>query len=67
MKFIAGDPSRFHSFYVAVCVKHAQNMSALDVVTMGRLGSNVKKTVILCSEKDDGKICFTSLQWTGWS
>lgn len=62
-----GDPSRFHSFYIALCVKHSQQMSALDVVTKGRLGSNVKKTVVLCSEKEDGKICFMSLQWTGWS
>lgn len=62
-----GDPSRFHSFYIAICMKHKQELSALDLVSMGRLGSNVRKTVVMCSKDDEEKLCYTSLQWTGIS
>ncbi|CAH1243748.1 TSEN34 [Branchiostoma lanceolatum] len=60
-----GDPFRYHSFYIAVCRPRTENMEALDIVRLGRLGSNVKKTVLLCSESEDGEINYTSLQWTG--
>ncbi|XP_062606664.1 tRNA-splicing endonuclease subunit Sen34-like [Saccostrea cucullata] len=62
-----GDPSRFHSHYIAICIPHDKRMSALDLVSMGRLGSNVRKTVLMCSEGEDGTITYTSLQWTGIS
>ncbi|XP_013393098.1 tRNA-splicing endonuclease subunit Sen34 [Lingula anatina] len=62
-----GDPSRFHSFYIAVCLLHHQTMSAEKVVAMARLGSTVKKTVVLCSVDDDDELTYTSLQWTGIS
>ena len=65
--FCPGDPARFHSLYVAVCRPHEQDMSALDIVTMVRLGSNVKKTVVIFSIDEDDKLCYTSLQWTGVS
>ncbi|KAI8509231.1 tRNA-splicing endonuclease subunit Sen34 [Branchiostoma belcheri] len=60
-----GDPFRYHSFYIAVCQHRTENMEALDIVRLGRLGSNVKKTVLLCSESESGEITYTSLQWTG--
>ncbi|KAK3088754.1 hypothetical protein FSP39_023355 [Pinctada imbricata] len=59
------DPSRYHSHFIAICLPHNKEMSMLDVISMGRLGSNVRKTVLLCSVDDDGKLCYTSLQWTG--
>ncbi|XP_048780508.1 tRNA-splicing endonuclease subunit Sen34-like [Ostrea edulis] len=62
-----GDPSRYHSHYIAICIPHEKKMSALDIVSMGRLGSNVRKTVLLCSEGPDNKISYISLQWTGIS
>ncbi|XP_064597229.1 tRNA-splicing endonuclease subunit Sen34-like [Liolophura sinensis] len=61
-----GDPSRYHAFFIAICIPHHKKMAAMDVVAMGRLGSNVKKTVLICSfdtEKDS--VTYTSLQWTG--
>ncbi|XP_035698913.1 tRNA-splicing endonuclease subunit Sen34-like [Branchiostoma floridae] len=60
-----GDPFRYHSFYIAVCQQRTEKMEALDIVRLGRLGSNVKKTVLLCSESETGEINYTSLQWTG--
>ncbi|XP_053382948.1 tRNA-splicing endonuclease subunit Sen34-like [Mercenaria mercenaria] len=62
-----GDPSRFHSFFIAICKPHDEEMTALDVVTMGRLGTSVKKTVVICFEDKNGQLCYTSLQWTGIS
>ncbi|XP_060556983.1 tRNA-splicing endonuclease subunit Sen34-like [Ruditapes philippinarum] len=62
-----GDPSRFHSFFIAICKPHKEKMTALDVVSMGRLGTSVKKTVVICSEDENGQLCYTSLQWTGIS
>ncbi|WAR16671.1 SEN34-like protein [Mya arenaria] len=46
---------------------YREPLCAGDIVTMGRLGTSVKKTVVLCSLDDAGKICYTSLQWTGIS
>lgn len=62
-----GDPSRFHSFFIAICKPHNEQMSALDVIICGRLGTTVKKTVVICSEETNGELCYTSLEWTGMS
>ncbi|KAL3891555.1 hypothetical protein ACJMK2_003813 [Sinanodonta woodiana] len=62
-----GDPARYHSFFIAVCLPHDKKISALDIISLGRLGSNVKKTAVLCSTESDGKLCYSSLQWTGIS
>lgn len=42
-----------------------------DILTIARLGSNVKKTVLLCSPQeagdgaDDVTVVYSSLQWSG--
>lgn len=64
---ISGDPSRFHSLFVVVCRLHNEPILPTELVTLGRLGTNVKKTVVLCSEDDNGQLFYTSLQWTGIS
>lgn len=64
--FFSGDPARYHAFFIVICIPYSKKMAAMDVVSMGRLGSNVKKTVLICSldtEKDC--VTYTSLQWTG--
>uniref|UniRef100_H3AZT8 tRNA-splicing endonuclease subunit SEN34 n=1 Tax=Latimeria chalumnae TaxID=7897 RepID=H3AZT8_LATCH len=60
-----GDPMRFHSHYVAVCYPEVEEISPLDIASLGRLGSNVKKTLLLCSVNESGEVFYTSLQWTG--
>ncbi|XP_012937445.1 tRNA-splicing endonuclease subunit Sen34 [Aplysia californica] len=62
-----GDPARFHSHYIAVCMEQHQEIPVLDVISMGRLASNVRKTTILCSITRRNKVVYTSLQWTGIS
>lgn len=63
--FAAGDPSRFHSFYIVICVDYTQDLYTLDIISMGRLGSNVRKTVLLSSQDVNGQVKYSSLQWTG--
>lgn len=60
-----GDPSRFHSFYVVVCIDHRRQLGAHEIVALGRLGTGVKKTTVLCSVDDSGQVCCMSLKWTG--
>lgn len=62
-----GDPSRYHSHYIVICIPHDKPMSALDIVRMGRLGSNVRKTVLMCSQDCNQRISYISLQWSGIS
>ncbi|XP_031165331.2 tRNA-splicing endonuclease subunit Sen34 [Sander lucioperca] len=60
-----GDPLRFHAHFIAVCVSLDESLSLLDILAVSRLGSNVKKTVLLCSPGTDGRVAYTSLQWSG--
>ncbi|XP_064652166.1 tRNA-splicing endonuclease subunit Sen34-like [Lineus longissimus] len=60
-----GDPHLFHSFYIAVCMPYQEEFCALDLISKGRLGANVKKTVALCCVDNDCIVKYTSLQWTG--
>ncbi|XP_022076930.1 tRNA-splicing endonuclease subunit Sen34 [Acanthochromis polyacanthus] len=60
-----GDPLRFHAHFIAVCLMLDESVCLLDVLAVARLGSNVKKTVLLCSPTADGGVHYTSLQWSG--
>ncbi|GLD68620.1 tRNA-splicing endonuclease subunit Sen34 [Lates japonicus] len=60
-----GDPLRFHAHFIAVCLSLDKSLCLLDVLAVARLGSNVKKTVLLCSPGPDGAVVYTSLQWSG--
>ncbi|XP_050921543.1 tRNA-splicing endonuclease subunit Sen34 isoform X2 [Lates calcarifer] len=60
-----GDPLRFHAHFIAICLSLDESLCLLDVLAIARLGSNVKKTVLLCSPGLDGTMVYTSLQWSG--
>nr|XP_046244248.1 tRNA-splicing endonuclease subunit Sen34 [Scatophagus argus]XP_046244249.1 tRNA-splicing endonuclease subunit Sen34 [Scatophagus argus]XP_046244250.1 tRNA-splicing endonuclease subunit Sen34 [Scatophagus argus] len=60
-----GDPLRYHAHFIAVCLALDESVCLLDVLAVTRLGSNVKKTVLLCSPGPDGGVLYTSLQWSG--
>ncbi|XP_066463828.1 tRNA-splicing endonuclease subunit Sen34 [Eleutherodactylus coqui] len=60
-----GDPMRFHAHYIAICLPQDEDLALTDVITAGRLGTNVKKTVLLCSSNPEGQVTYTSLQWSG--
>ena len=61
--FVPGDPSRFHSWYIAVCVEYDEPIGALEIIRLGRLGSSVGKTAVLCSVDHEDKIRVTSIQY----
>uniref|UniRef100_A0A8D2LAA9 tRNA-splicing endonuclease subunit Sen34 n=1 Tax=Varanus komodoensis TaxID=61221 RepID=A0A8D2LAA9_VARKO len=58
-----GDPMRFHAHYIALCIPKDAPLSLQDVVSAGRLGTNVKKTVLLCSVDQDGTAIYTCCSW----
>lgn len=58
-----GDPLRFHAHYIAQCWAPEDDIPLQDLVSAGRLGTSVKKTLLLCSPQPDGKVAYTSLQW----
>ncbi|XP_024899325.1 tRNA-splicing endonuclease subunit Sen34 isoform X2 [Pteropus alecto] len=58
-----GDPLRFHAHYIAQCWAPGDSIPLQDLVSAGRLGTSVKKTLLLCSPQPDGKVVYTSLQW----
>ncbi|KAK3773147.1 hypothetical protein RRG08_013734 [Elysia crispata] len=62
-----GDPARYHSHYIAVCKGQFDEMPCLDLVSLGRLSSNVRKTALLCALDRNRKVTYTSFTWTGIS
>ncbi|XP_067275393.1 tRNA-splicing endonuclease subunit Sen34 [Pseudorasbora parva] len=69
-----GDPLRFHAHFIALCISVDEELPLCDILAIARLGSNVKKTVLLCSPlspsetgKDEcveGDVVYSSLQWS---
>ncbi|KAJ3590461.1 hypothetical protein NHX12_008412 [Muraenolepis orangiensis] len=61
-----GDPLRFHAHFIVVCLALEEELPLLDILAVARLGSNVKKTVLLCSPGPGASpVHYTSLQWSG--
>ncbi|XP_043120037.1 tRNA-splicing endonuclease subunit Sen34 [Puntigrus tetrazona] len=64
-----GDPLRFHAHFIALCISMDEELPLCDILAIARLGSNVKKTVLLCSPRsisEAGKadVVYSSLQWS---
>ncbi|KAK7160780.1 hypothetical protein R3I93_008447 [Phoxinus phoxinus] len=69
-----GDPLRFHAHFIALCLSMDEELPLSDILAIARLGSNVKKTVLLCSpqsrsetgkdESVEGDVVYSSLQWS---
>ncbi|KAK3549092.1 hypothetical protein QTP70_031340 [Hemibagrus guttatus] len=68
-----GDPLRFHAHFIALCLPMDEKLPVCDLLAIARLGSNVKKTVLLCSpqnssdkgEETEEEVVYSSLQWSG--
>uniref|UniRef100_A0A8C8SD66 tRNA-splicing endonuclease subunit Sen34 n=2 Tax=Pelusios castaneus TaxID=367368 RepID=A0A8C8SD66_9SAUR len=60
-----GDPLRFHAHYIALCCPQGAPLPLHALVAAARLGTGVKKTLLLCSPGTGGTVVFTSLQWSG--
>ena len=61
-----GDPLRFHSHFIVKILPLGERLSGLDLVSIGRLGSTVKKTTVLASVDLSGNVVYTSVQWSGF-
>ncbi|CAL1288750.1 unnamed protein product [Larinioides sclopetarius] len=58
-----GDPLKYHALFVIVCMCRGQRFQGYDLVTYGRLGHQVKKTVALASLNEHGEVDYISLSW----
>ncbi|PNF37704.1 tRNA-splicing endonuclease subunit Sen34 [Cryptotermes secundus] len=59
-----GDPIKFHAQFLVVCTDSNEALPATDLVALGRLGTSVRKTVVLSSLSDDGNtVLYQSLKW----
>ena len=58
-----GDPLRFHSKFIVVVMETCDEMTSQQLVVYGRLGSAVKKTVVLGSVDYKGEVQYISLSW----
>jgi len=59
----AGDPIICHSLYVVVCVPPSRKIQGFDIIVYGRLGKQVKKTVVLASLNEKREVEYISLQY----
>lgn len=60
-----GDPFKFHSSFIAVCIEQDKLFSPHFLIQKGRLGTSVKKTVLLCSVDQSDDVQYQSLNWNG--
>ncbi|KAG9288520.1 hypothetical protein G9A89_015726 [Geosiphon pyriformis] len=62
-----GDPLRHHGQLIASIVDIDFSISALDIITFGRLATNTKKSQILCSwDSQHNEAVYICLQWAGF-
>ncbi|XP_055945038.1 tRNA-splicing endonuclease subunit Sen34-like isoform X1 [Argiope bruennichi] len=58
-----GDPLKYHALFIIVCKCHGERFQGSDLVVYGRLGHQVKKTVVLATQNEQGKVEYISLSW----
>lgn len=46
-----------------MCLPPTKKIQGLDIVVYGRLGNQVKKTVVLASLNDNGQVDYISLEY----
>jgi hypothetical protein len=62
--FFVGDPVKFHASFIVVCKKIDADISCVDLIVSGRIGSYTKKTFVFASRLGDS-VVYESLQWFG--
>ncbi|GIY35623.1 tRNA-splicing endonuclease subunit Sen34 [Caerostris extrusa] len=60
-----GDPLKYHALFIVVCMCEEQTLQGYDLVVYGRLGHQVKKTVILASLDEEGQVDYVTVDWEG--
>lgn len=61
-----GDPIQFHAKYIVICCENDEIYTdEKDLVAKSRLGTSVKKTVLLATyDKDENKVKYKAIKWT---
>lgn len=59
----AGDPFIFHALYIVVCLPSTKKIQGFDIMVYGRLGNQVKKTIVLASLNESGNVEYISLDF----
>ncbi|KAG5878408.1 hypothetical protein JTB14_029681 [Gonioctena quinquepunctata] len=57
-----GDPICHHAIFIVKCIDNQRNISPTELVTMGRLGTSVKKKAVLASVVGD-KVSYITVNW----
>ncbi|CAH1115914.1 unnamed protein product [Phaedon cochleariae] len=57
-----GDPVCHHAIFIIKCVDNSKNISPSEIVTMGRLGTSVKKKAVLASLVND-EVSYITVNW----
>ena len=60
-----GEPARYHAHFVALVTPTSRALTPLQLVSLGRLATAVKKTFLLCDLDDAGRPTYVSIEWTG--
>lgn len=60
-----GDPKRYHSFFIIICKDNNDSMTFTELAALGRLGTSVKKTVLICCIDEFDNVVHTSIEWSG--
>ncbi|PSN33817.1 hypothetical protein C0J52_19369 [Blattella germanica] len=59
-----GDPIKFHSQFMVTCIDGNTPLTTTELIALGRMGTSVRKTVVLASLSHDGtSVQYQSLQW----
>ncbi|KAK3929950.1 tRNA-splicing endonuclease subunit Sen34 [Frankliniella fusca] len=63
-----GDPAKFHSHFIVICLSPTTNLSVHQLIAYGRMGSSVRKTVVLATlPEGSSEVKFLSIKWAGSS
>ncbi|NXX30069.1 SEN34 endonuclease, partial [Nicator chloris] len=60
-----GPPSQFHAGAVALCPRAAEPQPLGALLAAARLGTSVRKALLLCAAPPGGALACTALQWRG--
>lgn len=59
-----GDPVKFHAQFIVVCQGVKSGMTALDLITLGRLGSSTRKTPVVATfDQQSSTVVYNSISW----
>ncbi|NXC06681.1 SEN34 endonuclease, partial [Orthonyx spaldingii] len=60
-----GPPSLFHAGAVALCPCSSREQPLGALLAAARLGTSVRKALLLCAAPPGGALAVTALQWRG--